>query len=345
MPPYAPPSRLGRFEVVRPLAAGGMARIYLGRDRLRLVALKVLPPGDDAVALRDEWRVISQLRHPHVCEVIEAGVAHDGTSFLAMEYVHGASLKDVLESARRVGRRLPLELGMSVVLAAARGLHHAHEHGALGIVHRDVSPSNVMIGHDGAVKLIDFGIAWSTGRETAETRKGLVKGKAGYMAPEQLLGGRVDRRCDVFSLGVVLYEVTAQARAFRAGSDHETARRVMRGEVRPPAAARPGYPADLAQVVMNSLAVDLGARYQTAGEFAEAIDRCAARLGLTLGAPPIAGEMRTLYPDAHARRARGTGAIPAMRVGNPDPPPEPPPDPPSDPDDATTTARFVQITE
>jgi serine/threonine protein kinase len=328
MPPFAPPTLLGRYEIVRPLAAGGMARIYLARDRHRLVALKVLSPGDDPAVLRDEARAISPLRHPHVCQVIEAGVAADGTHFLAMEYVHGASLKDVLESARRVGRRLPLSFGLSVVLAAARGLHHAHEYGDLGLVHRDVSPSNLMIGHDGSVKLIDFGIAWAHAREVEATRKGLVKGKVGYMAPEQLLAGPIDRRCDVFSLGVVAYEVTAQARAFRAGSDHETARRVVRGEVRPPSAARPGYPPDLAQVVVNALAVDPAARYQTAAEFADAIDRCAVRLGHVLGALPVAAEMRVLYPERR-RTPRGTGAQGELA--------------PIDDDEATTTARFVAV--
>jgi serine/threonine-protein kinase len=192
--------------------------------------------------------------------------------------------------------------------------------------------------------VIDFGIALSHGREVEATRRGTVKGKAGYMSPEQLLGHPIDRRSDVFSLGIVAYEATAQARAFRAGSDHETARRVVHGEVRPPAAARPGYPADLAQVVMNALSVDPAARYQTAAELGSAVEKCAGRLGLPLGDAVIAAEMQILYPDVRepwvrARTPRGSGrhetidrvdAVDVLEVEAPDA-------------DEATTARFVMI--
>src|SRR6185503_1015616 len=152
----------------------------------------------------DEARLVATLHHQHVAQVYEIGVADDGTHFLAMEYLHGETLRAVLGRARDRGMRIPLEFTLTVVCASAAGLHHAHERrgtsGApLGIVHRDVSPSNVIVGYDGAVKLIDFGIAKADERST-KTQTGFIKGKAGYMAPEQALGYAVDRRSDVFAL-------------------------------------------------------------------------------------------------------------------------------------------------
>src|SRR5262249_49369168 len=166
------------------------------------------------------------------------GVADDGTYFLAMEYLHGETVRATLARARHRHVRLPFEYALSVVANAASGLHHAHERrGAdgqpLGIVHRDVSPSNIICGYEGSVKLIDFGIAKADARSTV-TQTGFVKGKAGYMAPEQALGYPVDRRSDVFALGVVMYELCTQHRAFRAASEHESVQRMVRGDVTRP---------------------------------------------------------------------------------------------------------------
>ena len=324
--------RLGRYELLRPIATGGMGTVWLARltgpeGIHRHLAVKILDPGasadasDDAAArvamFLHEARVIASLNHPHVTHVYDVGVADDGRYYLAMEYVHGVSLREVLDAAHQAGVELPLAFGLSVVIAAAAGLHHAHERrgpaGPLGIVHRDVSPSNVMVGHDGTVKLIDFGIADSAARAAA-TRRGWVQGKTAYMSPEQLLERPVDRRSDVFSLGVVAYEATTQARAFRAASELETARRVVKGSVLAPERARHGYPTDLAAAVITALSVDPAARYASAAELADVLARTAARLGLTLGPAPIAEVMQRLYPDAREpwvprRRgfARGSG--------------------------------------
>ena len=161
-----------------------------------------------------------------------------------MEYVHGEDLHDILAAAR--GEPLPVAQAITIIAAAAAGLHHAHEKTGpdgtpLEIVHRDVSPSNVIVGYDGAVKLIDFGIAKAEERST-KTQTGFIKGKAGYMAPEQALGYAVDRRSDVWSLGVVLYELATQVRAFRAASEHETVQKIVRGEITPPTQIHPTFP-------------------------------------------------------------------------------------------------------
>src|SRR5688572_8613324 len=251
--------RLGKYELVRHLASGGMARVYLARVSgvggfERHVVLKTVRPEriEDqsyVTMFLDEARVVATLHHQHIAQVYEIGVADDGTYFLAMEYLHGETARAVLEHARVQAMRLPLELGLTIACAAAAGLHHAHERRAadgtpLGIVHRDVSPSNVIIGYDGSIKLIDFGIAKAEARST-KTLTGFVKGKAGYMAPEQALGYTVDRRSDVFALGVLLYELTTQTRAFRGNNEYESVQRIVAGDVVPPCKVSPGYPPEL----------------------------------------------------------------------------------------------------
>ncbi len=262
-----------------------------------------------------EARVIAALRHPNIARVFEAGVAEDGSHYLAMEYVDGVTLRELLDTAHHAGRTLPLDFALTVVAAAASGLHHAHERsgpdGPLGIVHRDVSPSNIMIGRDGAVKVIDFGIAWSRVR-TAHTAAGHIKGKPGYMAPEQLRGEPVDRRTDVFALGIVAYEATTQARAFRASTAMETARRIVHGELVAPATVRPGYPPALAEVVRIALATRSDERFATADALRRAVMRVAGELGLGLGPPALARVVGAMFPDARA--AAPVRVVPAAAV-------------------------------
>ena len=296
-----------------------MAQVYLARSgrglEERLVALKVIPAeaGAEVVeTFRHEAQVSASLRHPNVVEVLDVGVDDDGVAYLAMQLVHGATLREVLKAAIAAGRTLPLGFALGVVAAAAEGLHHAHEQrgpgGPLGIVHRDISPSNVMIGHDGSVKLIDFGIARSRVK-IHDTVRGVVKGKAAYMSPEQLCGDLLDRRSDIFSLGVVAYEATTQTRAFATGSELDSARRVLRVVVRPPASVRPGYPPELAEVFGRALAARPEDRWETAQDFGAALEGAAALAGIRHDAASRAEEMRRLFPGA---LARGTGSHPVL---------------------------------
>src|SRR5687768_9855243 len=258
--------RLGKYELVRHLASGGMARVYLARISSvggfeRHVVLKTVRPErtEDQSYLTmflDEARLIAALHHQNIAQVHDMGVAEDGTYYLAMEYLHGETVRAILVQARERTVRLPLGLATTVIGAAAAGLHHAHERrgpdgSPLGIVHRDVSPSNVIVGYDGSIKLIDFGIAKAEARST-RTQTGFVKGKAGYMAPEQALGHPVDRRSDVFALGIVLYELTTQARAFRASSEFEAVQRIVRGDLMRPTKVCDDYPSELEHVVMTA---------------------------------------------------------------------------------------------
>jgi serine/threonine protein kinase len=304
------PQQLGRYELLRHLASGGMARVYLARVTgpggfARHVVVKTIPEErreDEAfiTMFLDEARLVATLHHQHIAQVFEVGRADDGTYFLAMEYVHGETVRHVLEAATKRRTQLSLDLGLSITCAAAAGLHHAHERRdldgtPLGIVHRDVSPSNVILGFDGSVKLIDFGIAKAHLRNT-QTAIGFVKGKAGYMAPEQARGEAVDRRSDVFALGVLAYELTTQTRAFHGPSQFETIRRTIHGEIDPPSRRVAGYPAALEDVVMTALASDPEDRFQDAEAMRVALDQIARELGATLGDAPVIRALDTLFP-------------------------------------------------
>jgi serine/threonine protein kinase len=216
-------SYLGSYELVRLLAQGGMADIYLAKSLAassRFVAVKVLnarrAADPEARALfADEARLVGMLDHLNLAGVLEVDV-EAGVHYLVMDYVHGADLREILAFAAATDRAIPYDCALTIVAAAAAGLHHAHtrcddDGYPLDLVHRDVSLSNIMVGHDGSVKVIDFGIAQSS-QAIHRTNPGIVRGKASYMSPEQCLGDVVDLRTDVFALGVVLYELTTGRR-------------------------------------------------------------------------------------------------------------------------------------
>ncbi len=293
-----------------PLAAGGMARIYIGRTTgigsfERHVVLKLITPerANDHTAVQmflDEARLAASLNHQNVGQVFEVG-EDSGIHYLAMEYVHGQDLRALLAKAGSQGTRVPLELALTVVTGAAAGLNHAHERRGpdgvpLGIVHRDVSPSNIMIGYDGSVKLLDFGIAKATAR-SVETQSGIIKGKFAYMAPEQCRGRDVDRRSDVFSLGIILYEISTQHRCFRADSDFDTMHRIVTGDVVRPTRLVQGYPQALEAIVMKALAVDANQRYQSAGLLLEAIESFAVSSRMSLSTMSLGRFMRDMFGD------------------------------------------------
>ncbi len=304
------PARLGKYEIMMPLAAGGMARIYIARTTgigsfERHVVLKLITPerANDHTAVQmflDEARLAASLNHQNVAQVFEVG-EDAGIHYLAMEYVHGQDLRALLAKAGSQGTRVPLELALTAVTGAAAGLNHAHERRGsdgvpLGIVHRDVSPSNIMIGYDGSVKLLDFGIAKATAR-SIETQSGIIKGKFAYMAPEQCRGRDVDRRSDVFSLGIILYEITTQHRCFRADSDFDTMHRIVTGDVVRPTRLVQGYPQALEAIVMKALAVDAAQRYQSASALLEAIEAFATSARMSLSMMSLGRFMREMFGD------------------------------------------------
>jgi serine/threonine protein kinase len=304
------PERLGSYELVRLVASGGMADIYLGRrfgigQFERHVAIKVLnaarsvDPEARALFL-DEARLLAMMSHANLASVFEVDV-DDGVHYLAMEYVHGADLREVVAAASRAGREIPFEAALAVITAAAAGLDHAHRRTGpdgepLHLVHRDVSLSNIMVGHDGSVKVVDFGIASAT-LSSVETQPGVVRGKASYMSPEQCLGDPVDLRTDVFALGIVLYELTTGRRCFQGGSDFERMLAVVRGDYVPPAVLVPDFPPLLDAVIKRAVAPEAEQRYPSCAEMIADLELTAQHMSWNLGTQTISRLMRELFGE------------------------------------------------
>jgi serine/threonine-protein kinase len=304
------PTRIGRYDLITALATGGMGRIWLGRASglggfERKVVIKTLelpagPESDAATAMfLDEARLLGLLHHQHVASVFEVGRDDDGRHYMVIDYLDGHSAHDVWERASQFGAQLPLDFTLTVASAVANGLHYTHtrkdiDGTPLAIVHRDVTPSNVMIGHDGAIQLIDFGIAMAAARKT-KTQTGFVKGKVSYLSPEQVSGRDVDPRTDVFALGILLYELSTMQRAFRDSSDLATMQRIKAGRVTRPSLLVPNYPLELEIIVMKALQVDPRERFGDADQMRRALEALGHRLHLVLGDAAIMEVMAQLF--------------------------------------------------
>ena len=312
-------NQIGRYELIGLLATGGMAEVYLAMSgelsgfRTLAVVKRVLPHLSEnhefITMFFDEARIAAQLDHPNIARIVEVG--QDGDEyFLAMEVVQGRPLSALLRRANK--REQPLSHAQSafVIAQAAKGLAYAHnlsdgEGRHLGVVHRDVSPQNILVSFEGAVKLIDFGVARALGRVT-ETVPGGLKGKIQYMSPEQASGGRVDRRSDVFALGIVLWEALCGRRLFRRESDLETLRAIVHDPIpSPPKSVR--ISPRLERIMMKALQRDPDQRFQNADEMALALERHAfASEGFSPAQLPTA--MKTLFAADFARWRRTVAA-------------------------------------
>ena len=292
--------RVGPYQLIKAIGAGGSARIDLAKiERVfgfaRHVVIKrplehLREDPRAAASLRREARLGARLRHPNLVAILDAGT-HDNYDYLALEYIHGASLRTLMqaETPSRVAA-VPREVAVAIAIEVARGLDAAHEladdTGApLGLVHRDVSPGNILLGLDGAVKLADFGIAKET---RIQTLSGSMHGTVTYMAPEQCRGHAFDRRADVFSLGVILYELLTGTRLFWADNDVASLHRVLSGDVPKPRKVVPSIPAELEDIVLAAVAHDQDKRTPTARAFVEALETYAEGSGDILGARWVA---------------------------------------------------------
>jgi hypothetical protein len=277
--------RVGRYQVHEPIASGGMAVVHLGRivgpvGFSRTVAIKRLHPhlatDPEFVAMfLDEARLAARVQHPNVVATLDV-VARDGQLFLVMDFVLGASLSQLVRGARQGGHAPTPAVASAIVAGALYGLHAAHEARdergqSLGIVHRDVSPQNLLVGLDGVTRVVDFGVAKAAARGQL-TREGQLRGKLSYMAPEQILRKPVDRRADVWAAGVVLWEVLAQERLFQADDEGGVISAVLEGDVPPLAARRSGLPRGIDDLVARALASDPAERFLTAQDFAAALE-------------------------------------------------------------------------
>jgi serine/threonine protein kinase len=357
--PAAPLAQMGRYRIVRHLATGGMAEVYVARTSglhgfARHVVVKRIRPelASDPRFVRmflDEARLAACLHHHNVVQVYDVGQDH-GDYFFAMEYVHGEDLRQILAEVSKRRERLGIGHALAIAQAAASGLHYAHDRAGddgrpLHIVHRDVSPSNVLVGYDGGVKLVDFGIA-KAAIGAAETQTGTLKGKASYLSPEQVRGVPVDRRSDVFSLGILLFELTTTTRLFAAPTDFEIMRQIVAGDVPRPGAVVAGYPPALERIVLRALAVRPDDRQATAGELLHDLEAFASRAGLTMspaalgrwmfelfGARPEPWQVAAPIDPAEATRRVGP---PLRRPPAPTAPPTPAPPTPAAPRGRTT---------
>jgi serine/threonine-protein kinase len=303
--------RIGRYELLHKIAAGGMAEIFLARQWgqggfFRDVVIKRLFPhyAEHEHALRmfqDEARLLAELSHPNIPQVFDLGYA-DGYWYLAMEHVRGVSLADLCRAAAKASRPMPLAVAIGVVSQVCMALHHAHERRdregrALRIVHRDVTPQNIMISLDAVVKVLDFGVAQTTAR--VDTDAGAVRGTYAYMGPEQVRGKALDKRADVFALGVILYELTTGRRLFR-GSDIQVMTQIVEQDVPPPSQHIRNYPQDLEEIVLGALTRDRSKRTPSAAHMALALDQFCMRHGLVSGPLVVSHFVRSLFPYERA---------------------------------------------
>jgi serine/threonine-protein kinase len=291
----------GKYEVIRRLAIGGMGEVFLARQVgipgfERLVILKSLLPElaeqqGFVDAFLDEARVAATLNHPNIVAIYEVGL-WNGVYFIAMEHIHGVDLARLMTAALRAGDRIPLPVVACMVRDAALGLQHAHDAKdvqgrPLGIVHRDISPQNIMVRGDGVTKVVDFGIA-KAGNRASRTRTGVVKGKVAYMPPEQLRGEDVDARADQFALGVVLWEMCTARRLFKANSDLELVEQILRNPIPPISQYVPHAPLDLVAVAERMLDRDVEARFASCGDVAAALRDYLETVSRQVGAPQVA---------------------------------------------------------
>ena len=287
--PGAGRQRVDRYELVGEIASGGMATVYLARltgvgGFQRFVAMKRLHPHlaneDEFVEMfLDEARIAARIHHPNVVPILEVGASSVGY-YLVMEYIEGDTLARLLARAATRGKRLPIPIALRIALDMLSGLHAAHElrddaGDPVQLVHRDVSPQNVLVGVDGIARITDFGVARAASRLTA-TRVGQLKGKIAYMAPEQAAGEEsLDRRADVFASGIVIWEALAAKRLFKAENEGATLSRVMTEPVPPLTSIVPGLSSALSNVVMRALERAPDARFSTCAQFADALEAAA----------------------------------------------------------------------
>jgi serine/threonine protein kinase len=313
------PDKLGKYQLIRKIASGGMAEIYLakvsglsGFEKL-VVVKRILPQlsGDSQFIqmFLDEARIAATLQHPNIVQMYDIGAA-DGEYFISMEYIHGEDVRSIMRRLKQNKKGLPLDHALNIVSGVASGLHYAHEKRAfdgraLGIVHRDVNPQNVLVSYDGAVKLVDFGIAKASNRLNEETRHGTLKGKIPYMSPEQCQGHPFDRRSDIYALGIMLYELTTGMRLYRGESDFEIMKQIVEEPVMPPTVRRPGYPTALEKIVLKALAKKFDPeseekgdlRYQTARELQADLEAYIREKRLMTSDIALSSFMRETFED------------------------------------------------
>src|SRR3954464_1387649 len=328
------PEQFGKYSLLGHLATGGMAEVWLARQLgmegfEKIVVIKrARPELTDRETTRrflDEARLVATLEHPNIAQVYEIGQV-SGSYFFVMEYIDGADLRRLIETSIARHRPFALADALYIMTHVCAALHYAHEKRdlegrPLQIVHRDVTPSNVLLSHDGTIKVCDFGIAKAHNRESEITQNGVLKGKFSYMSPEQCESKPVDRRSDVFSIGILLYELSTQSKLFRGTSDFALLQQIVENPIPLPSARVPNYPRELQQIVMKALAKNPAERYPTAQALQVDLEEFAREHKLAMSSIRIAKLMSALFEkrnDAWIRAQRAhsdhfieVGATPA----------------------------------
>ena len=364
------PDRFGQYEILERIASGGMAELYKAKRTgvegfQKIVAIKKILPhlADDeafVTMFADEAKLAAQLNHPNIIHIYDLGKIQAGGYFIAMEYVDGRDLRAIQQAGREMGVPLPVPLAVYVASKVASALDYAHrrrdaEGHELNIVHRDVSPQNILISYEGDIKLCDFGIAKAASK-ASKTQSGALKGKIQYMSPEQAWGKPIDRRSDLFSLGVVLHELLTGERLFHGDTDINVLEKVRVADVAPPSRANPEVPQNLDAVVLKALAREPDDRYANASDLLRDLDsvlysytpapgsadvaiylhRLQAEEGAVADAKAreVAQAAHEAEPAARKRKSKGapvsrkTGATPRPSEPAEAAPPKPPPAPP-----------------
>jgi eukaryotic-like serine/threonine-protein kinase len=314
----------GSYTLLRRFARGGMAELYLARHTgaaeldpklvvIKLVSSRYAKDATFAQMFEDEGRIVTTLNHPNIGHVFEMGQVA-GQYFLAMEYIHGWDMRDIIRRCLAGGHPVPPLVAVQVGAQICQALDYAHkacdlDGTPLNIIHRDVSPSNIMVDYNGQVKLVDFGIAKAAGRSSL-TVPGTIKGKVRYLAPEQVLGKDLDARCDVFTLGTSLWESTVGGHLFSGKKPVEIYKAIAKDAIRRPSAYVQDYPAELERILLRALAQDVEQRYPSARALQDDLEAMMASFGITPEKGTLTEFIRGLFAPEYSawEEARGRGA-------------------------------------
>ncbi|MCA1665160.1 MAG: serine/threonine protein kinase, partial [Myxococcales bacterium] len=278
------PIPFGKYVLLERISVGGMAEVFKAKSFgvegfEKILAIKRILPSmaEDADFIEmfiDEAKICGQLNHANICQIFELGRVED-SHFIAMEYVWGKDVLQIQNRFRKLRQTMKAEMAAFIAAKLCEGLDYAHKKKdaagrPLGIIHRDISPQNILISYDGELKIIDFGIAKAASR-SSKTQAGVLKGKFGYMSPEQVRGLPLDRRSDVFAIGTILYELLTSDRLFMGESDFETLEKVRNVDVPPVTSINKNVPPELERILNKALARDVDERFQWANEMQEAL--------------------------------------------------------------------------
>ena len=301
-------TQFGQYLLLKKIATGGMAELFLGKQIgiegfekpvvLKRILSHLAENDEFTTMFLDEARVAARLNHPRIVQIFDLGQEGDAY-FIAMEYIRGHDLRKLVKRAQTLREPLPLAFAVQILVGVLEGLDHAHrktdERGRpINLVHRDVSPQNILVSYEGDVKLVDFGIAKAS-TQIYQTRVGILKGKYAYMSPEQAQGKPVDRRSDIFAAGILLWEITTGQRLFRQASEIETLRKVIDCQIETPSSVDPEYPQELEKIVLRALEKETVNRFQDAREMQLALTDFMKSRGMVASSARLAEYMRRLF--------------------------------------------------